>query len=37
VVLVVTGARPSVTDGVSRATTVEPDAHAVLTALGLYS
>jgi threonine synthase len=37
VVLVVTGARPSVTDGVSRATTVEPDAHAVLAALGLHS
>src|SRR6478752_1398437 len=36
VVLVVTGARPSVSDGTSsRVTTVEPDANAVLTALGL--
>ncbi|MFL5961436.1 MAG: threonine synthase [Gaiellaceae bacterium] len=37
VVLVVTGARPSVTEGASRVTTVEPDAHAVLAALGLHS
>jgi threonine synthase len=37
VVLVVTGARPSVSEGRSRATTVEPDANAVLTALGLHS
>jgi hypothetical protein len=36
-VLVVTGARPSVSEGRSRATTVEPDADAVLTALGLHS
>jgi threonine synthase len=38
VVLVVTGARPSAANGAaSRVTTVEPDAHAVLTALGLHS
>jgi threonine synthase len=37
VVLVVTGARPSIPDGASRVTTVEADVHAVLTALGLHS
>ena len=38
VVLVVTGARPEPTEGVaSRVTTVSPEAHAVLTALGLRS
>jgi threonine synthase len=37
VVLVVTGARPVPTDGAFRVTTIEPDAHAVLTALGLHS
>jgi threonine synthase len=37
VVLVVTGARPTVTEGAARVTTVEADAQAVLTALGLHS
>ena len=37
VVLVVTGARPSRSEGTSRVTTIEPDANAVLTALGLHS
>jgi threonine synthase len=37
VVLVVTGARPSVAAGSARVTTIEPDADAVLAALGLRS
>ncbi len=37
VVLVVTGARPAVPIGGARVTTVEPDADAVLAALGLHS